>query len=204
MENKTKQLIFKTILAKAVKIIDKQMSINIEYRFNDIPNDKIAQVMKCYEDIKSVVKSEISNEDFKQDRHKIASAFIISILKNKPVSVDLHPKAINKEEATYWINMILAVEFAQYMIFSFPKPYETYNEKLFKCEKNQNRYTNDKEYEDYLFDIIYHICEDIDKCKNNDSAKLTNYILSLSHILYLLEIFTLHNQLEKRYFKPSY
>lgn len=172
------------VIINTNKIANKIISSHTdnEYLFS-LQSDDIKNAFEYYEIIKEQVKKFISNTEFNQDRHKIASTSIISLLSFKPIVVNKYPKDITEIEATLWINQILAIAVAEYIIFDFlDKP----TQKLIL----PNTTTSGKNYSDYLIGLINSISDNI-TFKETDIAKLANYITSLSHILYLLEKYTL-------------
>lgn len=152
------------------------------YRFT-VKEGNIQSVFAYYDMIKQHVKSHISNDEFRQDRHKIAATILISIMEVEPIEVVKHPLGITTEEATRWINEKLGLGFAEYIIFSFLDIPDV----SFKLPKKT---TCGKPYEDFLYALTNSYYSDME-FNSNGIIKSANYILSLSHIFYLLERYTL-------------
>ena len=180
MTDEKRQEIITTTNIIANNLISKKTDSNYSFSLSSVDIEK---AFNYYEIIKNQVKSYISNNEFNQDRHKISATSIIAILSYKPIIVDKHPDTITKPEVELWINQILAIAISDYIIFSFlnlPKQKMNY-------PKNT---TSGKPYHDYLIGLINSISDNI-QLKESDTPKLANYITSLSHILYLLERYTL-------------
>lgn len=175
----------KEITTNTSKIAHKLISCYTtnDYKFSLSGND-IKNTFEYYEILKTEVKKKISITDFNQDRHKIAATTIVSLLVYKPIQVDQQPQDMQQEEATVWINQTLAIAVAEYIIFSFLE----LQVKKFNFPKTT---TQNKEYYDYLMALINSITNDITLGTGGIETKLANYITSLSHILYLLEKYTL-------------
>ena len=127
-------------------------------------------VFNEYEKIKSEIKN-IIDYDFLADRHKIASFFIYSILKNKPIKLKVNKTDIDAEKLDMLINFNLAMTFATYIITSF------YESKYGKELKLISPEVSDGGYNDQLFALIRYIIETDEKI----------LLLAISHILFLIE-----------------
>lgn len=174
------------VVVNASKIAAKLIShyTNKEYSFS-LESDDISKTFIYYENLKIDVKRKISITDFNQDRHKIAATSIISLLSYCPIKVNNHPTTVTNKEVTIWINQSLALAVAEYIIFSFLEiPYQT-----FVFPKTTT--TEEKDYYDYLMALILSIESDITRGTSGYENKVANYITSLSHILYLIERYTL-------------
>jgi len=164
------------------KLILSVQENNPDYRLN-IDQSKIDIIFKYYEHLKQETKKIISINEFKQDRHKIASVFVFSILSVQFVEVVKHPKTIQKEEAQKWINYYIAILFANEIIFSFA-------DKVLPFKYPPT--TTNRPYKEYFMALIHSMNEDI-QYNDKFNQKISNYINSLSNIFFLLEYITLND-----------
>ena len=183
MNTQTKEKLTILLIKISNSIIQKVQIKYPQYRFNIIQKD-IDIIFKYYETLKTDTKKIISTKEFKQDRHKIASVFVFSILSVPFVLIDQTPKNITREEAQKWISYQIAIIFASQIIFSF-------NNKGLNF-KYPPKTTNGKSYKEYLNGLIHSMNENITH-NSKDNPKIANYINSLSNIFFLLEYITISN-----------
>jgi len=155
--------------------IKKSNNDNYEFRINQ---DDLKKIFDVYEKIKESVKPLISNEDFKQDRHKVASVFIFSIARNSFIKCIKFPQGMDREDLLKWVNLDFSIFFAFSLIFSFlGKRLERL--KILSLPTTKEN----KSYRDYLRALLIHLTNvDFD-----DRVVLKNNVNAVSHILYLLE-----------------
>jgi len=180
MKKNTKSSLKNLLIQISNRVVGSVQKRYKEYVF-DIKQSEIDVVFSYYEQLKNDTKKIISVEEFKQDRHKIASVFVFSILSVPFIEVVKHPKTITKEEAEKWLHYNIALLFANEIIFSF-------NDKKMPF-KYPPTYT-DRPYKEYLMALIHSMNEDINH-KVPFNKTIANYINSLSNIFFLLEYITI-------------
>jgi len=134
------------------------------------------QIFVDYDNMKVKVKKIITNDEFLLDRHKIATFFIIAIIKNKPVVLKINKTNIKNDDLEFVVNLNLAITFANYIIKTF---YELRNKKKLKIFTLESDTTN---YNDQLIALIKMLKDAVEIEDNKEILLMT-----ISHILFLIE-----------------
>jgi hypothetical protein len=173
--NGSTKTLLNNYLVKLSQAVASNMSDDSElFIYNDKNCDT---VFEMYEKIKNDIKDSVSKNTFLADRHKIASIFIYSIIKNRPIKTKANSTDISDIDLEIIPNIYLAVVFAIYIMESFYE--EKYKKELKMSFPKEDGSSN---YKEQFFALIKLLCNDIDSA-NCDKTIL----LSLSHILFLLE-----------------
>ncbi|MFP4486490.1 MAG: hypothetical protein ACLFOC_05980 [Campylobacterales bacterium] len=139
-----------------------------------IASKAVDDIFAEYEKIKIHLKAFISEDDFLLDRHKIAASFLLATYNIKPIVFnDIDDRELTKHQLAY-INFTAGYYFARTIIKSFSGV-------KIKEPKTSNR----KDYFDNLFALFYLILANESKDKMTISKES---VLTLSHILFLLEV----------------
>lgn len=161
-------------ISVAQAVASKSTKDGYTFIYND---DSATKILNEYESNRDYIKNIIDDSNFPADRHKVAAFMIGATMKHFPIKLKENLNKTKNEDVENLVNLSLSVAFANHILSSF-----YIEEKKEKLNLKFPITSNGSEYKDSLVALISLLNQHID-----DNQQNRIFLLSISHILYLLE-----------------